>query len=199
MSIEDNQKIRSVILRKFYDLNESDPENVFGFDEFLKEGFSENDIILNVRYLDRKGLLKVIWDIGHRMPQVAMITPYGMDVVEAPETVGSQLSFVQNNIQIIKGDATNSVIAQSSGNQSINITDSFNHIYAEIDATEDLDEHSKGKLISDVQEIEKHLDSDKIDLHWLKDKVRKVKDNAAWIAPMLQEIIMEATKKYLGF
>ena len=198
----DNQEIRSIILRKCYDHNQEKPGNLLDFKEFTKLGMSNEEITVNVKYLREKELLDVEYlRIGTTFPSLGKITASGMDVVEGPETIGSQFPFVQNNIQIIRGDITGSVIAQSSGDQIINISESFNQIYNRIDTQEDLDSSTSNGLKKDIKELEEHLSKGKIDLEWIlewiKEKSSKIKEKTSWATPIIQSVIIEGIKKYL--
>ena len=194
-----NQEIRSIMIRKFYDYNQENPGDFLDFEEFTKLGMSNDEITVNARYLNEKGLLTVgPSSIGTTFPSVGIITAVGMDVIEGPETIGSQFPFVQNNIQIIRGDITGSVLAQSSGDQIINISESFNQIYNRIDATENLDSSTRNGLKKDVKELEEHLNEDKIDLEWIKEKSSKIKEKASWAIPIIQNIIIEIIKIYFN-
>ena len=194
-----NQEIRSIMIRKFYDYNQETPGDFLDFEEFTKLGMSNDEITVNARYLNEKGLLTVgPSSIGTTFPSVGIITAVGMDVIEGPETIGSQFPFVQNNIQIIRGDITGSVLAQSSGDQIINISESFNQIYNRIDATENLDSSTRNGLKKDVKELEEHLNEDKIDLEWIKEKSSKIKEKASWAIPIIQNIIIEIIKIYFN-
>ena len=169
-----------------------------GFESFTEMGLSDAQIDVNAKYLHDKGLIEAHWGLDSTRPGFAIITAYGMDVVEKPETLGRQFPFIQNNIQIIKGGVINSVVAQSSGNQSINISESFNQIYEKIDSAEDIDSSSKEELKDEVREIEEHVKKGKLDPDWLKEKANKIKGKAVWLGPILQVVITEAIKKYLG-
>ena len=198
----DNQEIRSIILRKCYDYNQEKPNDFLDFKEFTKLGMSNEEITVNTKYLREKGLLDVgPSKIGTTFPSLGKITAFGMDVIEGPRTIGSQFPFVQNNIQIIRGDITGSVIAQSSGDQIINISESFNQIYNRIDTQEDLDSSTSNGLKKDIKELEEHLSKGKIDLEWIlewiKEKSSKIKEKASWATPIIQSVIIEGIKKYL--
>lgn len=194
-----NQEIRSIILRKFYNDSQEKPRHVFGFNEFITMGFTEKQIDFNAKYLHEKGLLEVQWSLGEIIPSFAQITAYGIDVVEDPETTGRQLPFVQNNIQIIKGNINHSIVAQSARQQIMNISESFNEIYNQIDESENIDISSKDELKEEIKEIEEHLNEGNIDLDWIKEKSLRIKEKAHWVSPILQNIITEAAKNYLGF
>ena len=187
------------MIRKFYDYNQENPGDFLDFEEFTKLGMSNEEITVNARYLNEKGLLDVgPSNIGTTFPSLGIITAVGMDVIEGPETIGSQFPFVQNNIQIIRGNITDSVLAQSSGDQIINISESFNQIYNRIDATENLDSSTRNGLKKDVKELEEHLNGDKIDLEWIKEKSSKIKEKASWAIPIIQNIIIEIIKIYFN-
>jgi len=192
----DNQKVRSVILRKLYEHNNTNPNFPCYLEEFTKLGISKEQISVNVRYLEETGLVKqVLWDAT--IPIAAIISAKGMDAVENPETFGDQFPFISNNIQIITGDVKNSLIAQTSGDQTINISESFNQIYNQIDKDERINLSAKEELKKDVKELEEHLkDTEKINLGWLKSKLSKI-SKTGWNSPILQNIILELIKAYL--
>lgn len=193
----DNQKVRSVILRKLYEHNNTNPNFPYYYlEEFTKLGISKEQISVNIRYLEEKGLVKkVLWDAT--IPTAAIISAKGMDAVENPETFGDQFPFISKNIQIITGDVKNSVIAQTSGDQIIDISESFNQVYKQIDKEERIDPSVKNELKKDVKELEEHLKNvEKIDLGWLKRKLLKI-SKTGWNSPILQNLILEVIKAYL--
>lgn len=194
----DDQTITSVLLRKFYEYARENPRASFHFKEFSDMGLTDEQISFNAKYLDDKRLLDVSWNANDIVPHSAQITALGIDVVREPETTGIQYPFVQNNLQIINGDINNSIIAQSAGEQSINISDSFNKIYNQINASEDIDLSTKTELQNEIQEVETHLTEGKIDLDWIKDKLLNIKKKAHWVNPILQSIIVAKITEYFA-
>ena len=186
------------MLRKFYADGQEKPGVNSRFSEFITMGFTEKQINFNAKYLHDKGLLEVLWTLNDLMPLSAQITVHGIDVVGDPESTGKQYSFVQNNIQIIKGDISHSLVAQSAKEQTINISESFNGIYNQIDESENIDSPTKNELKTEIKEIEDHLTGKKIDLNWIKEKLVRIKDKGHWFSPILQSLIMEAIKERLG-
>ena len=197
-----NNQIKSKILRKCYDFHQKNPTDLFNFKELTELGMSNEEITKNVNYLHEKGLLHLErLNVGITFPELGKITTSGIDVIESPEINKSQFPFIQHNIQIIKGDIIDSVIAQSSGDQIINISESFNQIYNRIDTQEDLDSSTSNGLKKDIKELEEHLSKGKIDLEWIlewiKEKSSKIKEKTSWATPIIQSVIIEGIKKYL--
>lgn len=192
-----SQEIRNIMLRKFYNDGQEKPGVKSSFHEFIPMGITEEEINFNAKYLHDKELLDVVFPLIELMPLSAQITAHGIDVVD-PESTRKQYSVVQNNFQIIKGDISHSLVAQSAKEQTINISESFNGIYNQIDESENIDSPTKNELKTEIKEIEDHLTGKKIDLNWIKEKLVRIKDKGHWFSPILQNLIMEAIKERLG-
>lgn len=182
----DNKEIRRKILECIHKIDEENPRHYVGRGELIDFlGIDEKRVDSNVLYLEEKGYLKLLKTLGSLF-QSAQITSYGKDLVEDPEQFN--LEFPVSITQNIVSNSVGTVIG--SGNiQNINITNSFNSIYQEIERR---NPERKKEIIDAVKNIEEELKKEKADKSVIQKSFSFLKQNAAWIIPETIKLIKSA-------
>lgn len=179
----DNNEIRRKILDILYNNKLNNLEEGF-YNIKLQEKFSnidENIFNFNLNYLKKKRLIRSTTVLGQRY-YIVKITIDGIDVVEDNEKLNRFFPIIN---QTIVSNSPGTVI--NSNNVSINIQESFNLIYQEIN---ERNPKNKSEIKSKIDELKKELEKDEIN----KSKVQKcsewLKRNANWTIPTISQIIL---------
>ena len=185
----DNKEIRRKILEYIHKIDEESPRHYVGRGELIGcLGIDEKRVDSNVLYLEEKGYLKLLKTLGSLF-QSAQITSYGKDLVEDPEQFNSE--FPINITQNIISNSVGTIIGNGNS-QNLNITNSFNSLYNEIERR---NPEKKEEITKAVKTIEDELKKDKSDKTIIQKSIIFLKQNAAWIVPTLLELI----KRSFGF
>ncbi len=179
----DNNQIRRKILQILYDYEIENPGGLTPSGIVKKHLQVEDKIIdFNLNYLENKGYLKLTR--LHGSLPLSRITSGGIDIVEDNNQLDEKFPLIH---QTIVHNSPGTVI--DSQNVSINIVNSFNQIYEEINQQ---NPENRDLIIEKVNFIERELGKKDMD----KSKVRKMYEwlqrNANWIMPSLSQVMVSA-------
>lgn len=109
------------------------------------------------------------------------VTSEGMEVAEGKRKIVSEFSKTENKIINSQG-----IIIGDGNTQIININDSFNSIYKEI---EKRDSDKKEEIKEAVKAIEDEINKEKVDKSIINKSLDFLKENASWIIPAIELIL----------
>ena len=182
--MNENQ-IRREILKILYD-DERKSSVSFLDSKTLERNLNidENDLRFNVNYLENKGYLKKEGFLGGDF--IANISHKGIDLIENNEEFNTKFPLVNiTNVNNSRGVSVNSNNVQIDVNDSINITDSFNKLYKQIDPSND----NANEIKENLKLIENELTKEAINQSTISNSVNWLKINAYWTIPMITQII----------
>ena len=183
MRFMDNKEIRRKILEYVYKIDEESPRHYVSRGELIKFlEIDEKRVDSNVLYLEEKGYLKLLKTLGSLFQSV-QITSYGKDLVEDPEQFN--LEFPLNITQNIVSNSVGTIIG-SGNTQNLNITNSFNSLYDEIQRR---NPEKKDEITKAVKTIEEELKKDKSDKTIIQKSINFLKQNAAWIVQGIIDLV----------
>ncbi len=182
----DNKEIRGKILDYIYQKDEEKPRYMASRQELIDfMGIDNNKVDTNVLYLEDKGYLKLLKGMG-ALFFFAQITSEGKDLVEDPHQF--HLKFPIHVTQNIISNSTGTVIGNNNI-QNISISDSFKELYQEIERKSP---EGKDSIIKEVKNIESELKKKNVEKLSISNSLEYLKQNAAWIIPIIIEIIKTA-------
>lgn len=179
----DNNEIRRKILDILYNNKLNNLEKGF-YNTKLQEKFSnidENIFNFNLNYLKKKRLIWSTTVLGQRY-YIVRITTDGIDVVEDNEKLNKFFPIIN---QTIVSNSPGTVI--NSNNVSINIQESFNQIYQEIN---ERNPQNKSEIKSKVDELKQELEKDEINKSKVQECSQWLKGNAKWTISLIIPIIL---------
>ncbi|MBM4240967.1 MAG: hypothetical protein FJ150_04815 [Euryarchaeota archaeon] len=180
----DNIEIRRKILEKLYDTEKINPGNIISSIDLGNElNISNEDLGFNIKYLKEKQFINAEQMATPFYSALLSIAPYGIDIVEDENEFNRSFPLMNiTNIRNSKGVVINSDNVKIDISENINIKDSFNEIYNEID------NHINAKEVEQrIKAIEEELSKDKISTSKIKESTNWLHKNANWtILPLIQ-------------
>jgi len=179
-------RIRRGILEILYDYEEEHSgDQMGGHDLTEKLGDIEpNELIFNMNYLENKGYMDIEEYLEGEF--IANITHQGIDLIENNEEFNTKFPLITiTNINNSKGVVLGSNNVQIDIKDSINIKDSFNELYKQIDITND----DANEIKENIKQIEIELNKKEVNSSTIKNSVSWLKRNANWTIPTITQII----------
>ncbi len=181
------------ILKIMYNHEQENPGNLIHSDKIIKElgSVEQNKFNFNTNYLKNKGFIRLL-EISGNGGFLGNITHYGIDLIENPHEFNTQLPvFNITNVNNSKGVVVSSNDVQIDINDSINIKNSFNGLYEQINPSDVKANEIKEK----IKVIEMELNKDEISPSKIRNSNEWLKMYANWSIPIITQII---TAVFLG-
>lgn len=180
------KEIRRNILEILYEIEEKHPGNYFpGGKLEQKLGLNKNQTTFHINYLEDEGY--ILTTRGMRGYYAAKISNKGINLVENDEEFTKlfpPVSITQYNIKNSSGFS-----AGDFNIVNINIQDSFNQIYEQIDHE---NPSNKEEIKAVIHDLEKELQKEFINKSKINKNYNWLKRNANWTIPTITQIIIAA-------
>jgi len=192
-----NKEIRYRILKTLYTHFHENPASMgIGRTTMLEVlNVPENLMDANMLYLKQKRLVNTS---GMRIAFIwksVKITDSGIDVIENKEKYKDQFPFMQ--VQIVQGNNYGN-IAQAGAESQINITqinEAFQKARDETKTVTGIPDELKKQVEDNLTTLEDEIKKDEPELGKVQKIWKWLKGNAAWVVPILKDIILEGMKK----
>ena len=202
MALSDsNNWIRIRVLEELYDVYHKAPGE-YGLDRatLLKHlKVSEELLDANILYLEEKKLIELLKTSGSIFEN-AMITAYGIDVIERKGEYGHEFPFLNINVQQIKGNVYGQAIQaiQSNLEATQNISNSFKKARDIINDDGELSPEIKKEANDQIDILEEESKKETPDAGTVQRSWEWLKRNASIIIPILVDSVKYMIDKILG-
>ncbi len=182
----DENVLRREILKILYDYERINPGDFVDYNDIMSKlnNIETNQLIFNMDYLENRGYLKQMKLASGGF--LTNITCNGIDLIENKEEFNTKFPLINiTNVHNSQGVVLNSNNVKIDINESINITESFNELYKQIDSSDRYADEIKEKL----DFIKSELTKKEIKRSNISNSVEWLRKNANWSIPMIAQII----------
>jgi hypothetical protein len=160
-------------------------------------GLPEKNMDVNMLHLEEKALVSLSRSGGRPQWTFAKITEDGVRVMENKERYAEKFPFTQVKTSLAPeaGKESAAEIAPDLS-PTEQVADSFNQAYNQIrDAN--ISDNERKKLEKELNNLEKELRKERIDLGSIQKQWEWLRKNANWLCPVVAPLVLEEIKKAL--